>query len=207
MQKAADLNAGRTALLTRDYILIGVFSILIYIVNAVVGMAAMPFLGLTAMPLIAGVCLLFSTVVYQVMAIKIGKRGVLLLFAIVTGLFYLLMGVPFMLPFMACAGIVGELALLGGGKAAYRSFIRQAGAFGAYGVVYGMGSFVMIYVYSGAALADMFAPDTLALMVGFARSPVWMIGSMAFSFVMVLLGSVLGRRLLRKHFMKSGLIR
>lgn len=207
MQKAADLNAGRTALLTRDYILIGVFSILIYIVNAVVGMAAMPFLGLTAMPLIAGVCLLFSTVVYQVMAIKIGKRGVLLLFAIVTGLFYTLMGVPFMLPFMACAGIVGELALLGGGKAAYRSFIRQAGAFGAYGVVYGMGSFVMIYVYSGAALADMFAPDTLALMVGFARSPVWMIGSMAFSFVMVLLGSVLGRRLLRKHFIKSGLIR
>lgn len=39
---------------TKDYILIGIFSILIYAVNAIVGSILTPVIGAAAMPLIAG---------------------------------------------------------------------------------------------------------------------------------------------------------
>jgi len=207
MQNTAGIKPKRTALLTKDYILIGVFTVLIYIVNAVIGMAMTPLIGITAMPLIAGVCLFFSSVVYLIMAMKVGKRGTMLLFALVTGLFYTMMGVPFMLAFLAVAGFLGELALLGGGVRAYRSFIRQSIAFGVYGMMFGLGSFAMVYIYGGAALQDMFAPQTLEAIIGFSQSPLWMIGSALFTFVLTLLGCLLGKSLLRKHFVKSGMIR
>lgn len=207
MQNATEWKSKRTALLTKDYILIGVFTVLIYIVNAIVGMALTPLIGLTAMPLIAGICLFFSSVVYLIMAMKVGKRGVLFLFAMVTGLFYTLMGVPFMLAFMAVAGLLGELSLLGGGQAVYRSFLRQSIAFSIYGTVYGFGSFAMVYIYGSAALKDMFAPKTLEVMTYFSQSASWMLGSLVFTFVLTWLGCLFGRSLLRKHFVKSGMIR
>lgn len=191
---------------TKDYILIGIFSILLYIVNAVVGFALTPVMATSAMPLISGVCLFFSATVYLVMAMKVGKRGVLLLMALVTGLIYTVMGVPLMLAFFAVAGLIGEAVLIAGDGNQYRRIPRQALAYAAYGALFGLGAYVTVYVYGSDYLEAMYAPDMQERMAYFAYSPAWIIGSAAFSFVLTLLGSLLAAKLLRKHFMKSGLV-
>lgn len=196
----------RQKLRTKDYILIGIFSILIYIVNAIVGIALTPVMAF-AMPLISGVCLFFSATVYLVMAMKIGKRGTLLLMAVVTGLIYTIMGVPLMLAFFILAGLIGEAVLFKGDGGQYRRISRQALAYAAYGALFGLGAYVTIYVYGSDYLEAMYDPEMRERMAYFAYSPVWIIGSAAFSFILTLLGSLLAAKLLRKHFMKSGLIK
>ncbi|NWL89093.1 hypothetical protein DMN77_16160 [Paenibacillus sp. 79R4] len=196
----------RQKLRTKDYILIGIFSILIYIVNAIVGIALTPVMAF-AMPLISGVCLFFSATVYLVMAMKIGKRGTLLLMAVVTGLIYTIMGVPLMLAFFILAGLIGEAVLFKGDGGQYRRISRQALAYAAYGALFGLGAYVTIYVYGSDYLEAMYDPEMRERMAYFAYSPVWIIGSSAFSFILTLLGSLLAAKLLRKHFMKSGLIK
>ncbi|MGN9863425.1 MptD family putative ECF transporter S component [Bacillus swezeyi] len=94
----------------KDFISIGLYSILIYIVNAVVGIALSPAI-FAAMPFISGVCLFFSATVYLLMAIRVGKRWTLFLMAVVTGIIYTLMGVTLMLPFFAVAGFIGEIMI------------------------------------------------------------------------------------------------
>ncbi|WP_051128323.1 MptD family putative ECF transporter S component [Paenibacillus sp. HW567] len=192
---------------TKDYILIGIFSILIYAVNAVVGSVLTPFMGTSAMPLIAGFCLFFSAIVYLIMALKIAKRGVLLVQCIVSGLVYTLMGIPLMLAFFTLAGCLGEAVLLRGDGNQYRKLRRQSLAYATYGCLYGLGSSVTIYIYGGDYLTNMFAPDTLERMLYFAYSPVWITVSIVFSFAMTLLGSWFASRMLNKHFIKAGVIR
>lgn len=196
----------KKGLRTKDYILIGIFSILIYVVNAIVGFALTPVMATSAMPLISGVCLFFSATVYLVMAMKVGKRGVLLLMAIVTGLIYTIMGVPLMLAFFAVAGLIGEAVLLAGDGSQYRRISRQALAYAAYGALFGLGAYVTVYVYGSDYLEAMYAADMRERMMYFAYSPFWIAGSMVFSFVLTLLGSLLAAKLLRKHFLKSGLL-
>ncbi|MNW43737.1 hypothetical protein D3C74_209480 [compost metagenome] len=192
---------------TKDFILIGIFSILIYVVNAVVGSVLTPIMGAAAMPLISGFCLFFSAIVYLLMAMKIAKKGVLLVQCVVNGLVYTLMGVPLMLVFFSLAGLLGETVLYPGEGGQYRSLRRQALAYATYGGLFGIGSSVTIYVYGGDYLANMFAKDTLERMLYFAYSPIWVASSIVFSFAMTLLGCWFASRLLNKHFIKAGMIK
>ncbi len=112
---------------TKDYILIGIFSILIYAVNAIVGSILTPVIGAAAMPLIAGFCLFFSAIVYLVMAMKVAKRGALLVQSIVNGLVYTLMGVPLMLVFFALAGLFGETDALKAFESVMKTICKRKG--------------------------------------------------------------------------------
>lgn len=192
---------------TKDFIMIGVFTILIYLVNVIVGFALSPFMSTSAMPLISGISLFFSTTVYLIMAMKISKRGALFLQAVVTGLIYTIMGVPLMLPFFSLAGLLGELVLLPGNGSQYRRLGRQALAYAVYGALFGIGANVTVLVYGSSYLEAMYSPDMRERMLFFTNSPVWMLGGMLFSFVLTLLGSLVGAKLLNKHFIKAGMIK
>ncbi|ASA20165.1 MptD family putative ECF transporter S component [Paenibacillus donghaensis] len=191
---------------TKDYILAGIFSILVFVVNSVIGTLLTPFM-VSAMPLISGACLFFSAIVYLIMAMKIGKRGVLLLLGLVTGIVYTIMGVPLLLPFFTLAGLLGESILLKGDGGQYRRITRQSLAYAAYGAVFGLGGYVTVYVYGSDYLDTMYSPEMSESMFNFAYSPSWMIGSLIFSFVLTLLGCVFAAKLLNKHFIKAGMIK
>ncbi|WP_010275314.1 MptD family putative ECF transporter S component [Paenibacillus senegalensis] len=197
----------KVKLKTKDFILIGVFSVLIYVVNAVVGFALMPVMATSAMPLTSGVCLFFSAVVYLIMAIKIGKKGGLFLLSIVTGLIYTIMGVPLMLLFFAAAGLLGEAVLIPGDGSQYRRLSRQAIAYAVYGALFGVGGYVTIYVYGSDYLESVYSADIRDRMLYFAYSPAWMTASIVFSFGMSLLGSLFAAKLLNRHFVKAGMLR
>lgn len=194
-----------TRLKTKDYILVGIFSLLIYIVNAIAGTLATPFMA-SALPLISGVCLFFSAVVYLIMAIKTGKRGVILLLGLVTGIVYAIMGIPLLLPFFALAGLLGEAVLLKGDGSQYKRVKRQSLAYAVYGSLFGLGGYVTVYIYGSAFLEAMYSPEMSESMRRFAYSPAWMLGSLLFSFALALAGCYFASSILKKHFLKSGMI-
>ncbi|WP_253907600.1 MptD family putative ECF transporter S component [Bacillus sp. WMMC1349] len=197
---------GSSRLTAKDFISIGLYSILIYIVNAIVSMVLSPAV-FVAMPLISGICLFFSATVYLLMAIRVGKRGTLFLMAVVTGIIYTLMGVALMLPFFAAAGLIGEITLLPGNGTQYRQIKRQAIAYASYGALFGMGAFVTIYALGSSYFEKVNYPQTLIeRTIEFAYSPSWMISGLVFSFVFAWLGSIFSTRLLQKHFVKAGYI-
>ncbi|MCO7127055.1 MptD family putative ECF transporter S component [Sporolactobacillus shoreicorticis] len=188
----------------RDYITIGLYTLLIYLVNAIVGMALSPAM-FVAMPFLSGVCLFFSSIVYLLMAVKVGKKGAMLLMAAVTGLIYTLMGIVLMLPYFILAGIVGELVLWKGDGSQYRKIKRQSFAYAAYGSLFGVGNFMAIYVM-GTGLFEKFnySSELIKRMIYFAYSPLWMAAGLLFSFVVTLLGCYISSRMLKKHFVKAG---
>lgn len=190
----------------KDYILLGVFSVLIFILSAAVSLALMPLMGTSALPLVAGVCLFFTAIVYLVMALKIGKRGALFLFAVISGLMFAMMGVPLMLPFFVLAGLVGEALLLPGDGSQYRRISRQSFAYAAYGVLYGVGDLVTIYVHGADYLDKMYDAEMRERALYFAYSPGWVVGGMLCSFLLALLGCWFAAKLFNKHFLKAGLI-
>lgn len=193
-------------LLAKDFITIGLYTILIFIAQTVVNMIMTPF-TVVAMPYISGTTLFVISLVYMLMAIRVGKGGTLFFMAIVQGLIYTLMGAPLMLPLFIIAGLLGELTLLKGDGSQYRNVTRQGFAFGLYGAVYATGGVMSIYVFGKESLDKMqFSPEIVDRMVSYAYSPMWLSIGIGFSFIMAIIGCHLSKKLLNKHFIKAGYI-
>ncbi|OZI12581.1 hypothetical protein CEW92_05305 [Bacillaceae bacterium SAS-127] len=193
-------------LLAKDFITIGLYTILIFIAQTVVNMIMTPF-TVVAMPYISGTTLFVISLVYMLMAIRVGKSGTLFFMAIVQGLIYTLMGAPLMLPLFIIAGLLGELTLLKGDGSQYRNVTRQGFAFGLYGAVYATGGVMNIYVFGKESLDKMqFSPEIVDRMVSYAYSPMWLSIGIGFSFIMAIIGCHLSKKLLNKHFVKAGYI-
>ncbi|WP_342442624.1 MptD family putative ECF transporter S component [Lysinibacillus sp. FSL K6-0075] len=190
----------------KDLITIGLYTILIYIIHNVISIILSPIM-LYIYPYMSGICLFFSSIVYLLMAIRVGKKGTLLLMATVTGFIYTLMGAPLMLPFFIVAGIVGELTLLSGDGTQYRQVKRQAVAYGIYGILFGSGAFVMIYVLGTEFFESMkYTKSFIDRILEYAYSPLWMASGLAASFFLSWLGCMISKGILSKHFVKAGYI-
>ncbi|MGG1657965.1 MptD family putative ECF transporter S component [Brevibacillus sp. NRS-1366] len=193
-------------LLAKDFITIGLYTILIFFLQTIVNMIMTPFTAV-AMPYTSGTSLFVTSLVYMLMAIRVGKGGALFFMAIVQGLIYTLMGAPLMLPFFAIAGLLGELTLLKGNGSQYRNVKRQGVAFGLYGAIYGTGGVMNIYVFGKESLNKLqFSPETIDRMVSYAYSPMWLAIGIGFSFIMAMIGCHVSKKLLNKHFVKAGYI-
>ena len=193
-------------LLAKDFITIGLYTILIFIIQTIVNMIMTPFTAV-AMPYTSGTSLFLTSLVYMLMAIRVGKRGTIFFMAIVQGLIYVVMGAPLMLPFFSIAGVLGELTLIKGDGSQYRNVKRQGVAFGLYGAIYGTGGVMNIYVFGKESLNKMqFSPETIDRMVSYAYSPMWLAIGICFSFLMAMTGCHVSKKLLNKHFVKAGYI-
>ena len=75
----------------KDLITIGICTVIMKVLYLVVFMPFMPIISV-ALPIVWGVCMLVSAPVYLLMTYKVAKRGTVLLFCTVMGLFNALMG-------------------------------------------------------------------------------------------------------------------
>lgn len=194
----------RARLTARDLVSIGIYSVLIRLITMIVSIPFTPFLAVT-MPFISGVCAFFSAPVYLLMAYKVGKRGVMMLLCAVMGLSYVLMGYGFMLPYLFVAGAICEAVMWPVG--AYRRFWRSVVGFSAYSLFYMAGGYLPIYFWGQDYFAQSgFTQDVADIYNYFALTAGWVAVAATFTVAMAILGCLFGRRLLRRHFVKSGLI-
>ncbi len=190
----------------KDFVTIGIFSIIFFVVFLVVSMLVTPFIAVIY-PFIGGICALFIAPVYMLMTYKVAKRGTVLLFATVVGLIYAIMGYVFMLPIIIVAGILCEVVLWK--RETYRSFWHNAASYSVFSVlVFVATAYIPIYVFGTEYYMQVWSDssETAAIHIKFAMSPLWVAVTVVVTVVAAIIGGLIGRRLLRKHFMKAGLI-
>ncbi|WP_311406491.1 MptD family putative ECF transporter S component [Liquorilactobacillus uvarum] len=188
---------------SKDYVAVVLYSVLAYIVMAAMGVA-FSFLLPIAWPLVSGICLLPVSLIYLLMAYRIGKRGALFGFSLVLGLIYALMGIIIMLPYSIVLGIIGEL-ILGSNPKNYRSFWRQALAYGIYAAGFGFGDMFTLYFLGRQFFEKMKYSDSLIdKFQSFATSPFWIGGNLLFTFALGIFGCWISEKILNKHFRKAG---
>ena len=88
----------------------------------------------------------------MLMALRVSKKGTLLLMGTLTGIFFALMGTPIILPYCILIAFIAELTLLKGDGTQYKNRNRQAIAYGMYGAFFSIGSYITIYLLGRSQL-------------------------------------------------------
>ncbi len=109
-------------LTVKDYAIIGIYSLLILVIQIVLGIFSSPFL-LYSYVLFCGPVSFLAAPIYILMAVKVGKSGVAFIFNIIRGLMFVAFGAPMLMILFIISGIFAELALLG--ETGYKTQLRQ----------------------------------------------------------------------------------
>ncbi len=189
----------------RDLILIGILTTVMVIIEIIAGAALMPVMWL-ALLLGTAVSGMFMASVYMLLAFKVGKRGTFLLVSLLRGLFYTLMGWPSMFIIMLPAGLLGELLL--SPPEQYRNAWRVSLAWVVNNALYSLHGAILAWVFGMQYMADsnQYSPEQLTFMEAFYSNPLIVGAVMLIGAVGAGLGCWFGWKLLKKHFIKSGLV-
>jgi len=191
----------------RDIMTAAAMIVLCVAVNMIIGTITLP-VPILYLYFSAGMEGFLGAVFYLVVANRINKHGLLLIWSTIFGLIQLISGYAFMLPYFVLLGALAELIMIG--ENSYRKPVRNAIGWG----VYTAGMFIGIAVplwwawdsYSEMALNSGFTVQTLDMQLNMVKSPGLMILGSVISLVLAVLGIMFGQRLLRKHFQKAGVV-
>jgi energy-coupling factor transport system substrate-specific component len=198
-------NSTKQNLVGKDFINIGVYTVLLMVVTFVVSIPFMPFMAVTY-PLMAGACALFSAPIFMLMTYKVAKRGTLLLCTVVFGIIYVFMGYVTVFPIAILSGLLCEAVMWKQGS--YRSFRHNLVSFSIFSsLFYVGGTFIPIYILGPEYYMSLPSNSSYFLIeIQYATSPLLATFTVVVTVVMAIVGCFIGRQLLRKHFMKAGLI-
>lgn len=189
----------------RDLVLIGVMTTLMVVIEIVVGVMLMPIMWLALLLGTAASAALMAPV-YMLLAFKVGKRGTFFLVSALRGVFYTLMGWPSMFIIMLPAGLLGELIL--SPPEQYRNTWRVTLAWVVNTAIYGLHGAVLVWLFGMQYISGsgQYSAEQIALMEAAYFNPLTVAGIMLIGAAFAALGCWVGAKLLRKHFIKSGLV-
>ncbi len=199
-------NTNTQKLKGKDFVTVGIFTVIFMVVYLVVSMPFMPFIAVM-FPLIGSICALFTAPIYMLLTYKVAKRGTVLLFATASGLLYVFMGYFYILPIGIITGILCEIILRK--REYYRSFWHNAASYSVFSVLMFVSTtYIPIYVFGPEYYLQISSNnvESALIQIQFAQSPLWVIAAVVVTVVASIIGSLIGRKLLRKHFIKAGLI-
>ncbi|WP_430611611.1 MptD family putative ECF transporter S component [Enterococcus sp. DIV0876] len=191
-------------LASKDYLTIGLYTVVNLIVSIALSVLTTPFL-VWAYPYATAFVLFFTCPIYILLAFKVGKRYTLLTFGIISGLLYTIMGTPFVLPFAILGAAVGELILSAFGD--YRNLKAQTIAYTIYNLIYGFCNYIILAFSAEYYFSTMHVQGALKdAYIKYMTSPFWIIVAVVLLIIANILGCWFGYHLLKKHFIKSGLV-
>lgn len=200
----ARLNADK--LQTRDLITIGVLDAVFVVVYAVVAMALHS--NPVTFLLVTTVAAVPAGIVFMLLLAKVPKTGVLTVTGIVMGLVLLLIGHWWVMVAIEMAGgLLADIAYSPGRK---RSFGRMTIAYTIYMLMFTVAAYCPMLLLTGTYIEAMGGLDSSkgAAIAGILAILTWpviamvMLASAAGAFT----GAWLGRKLLRKHFARAGIV-
>ena len=184
----------------RDLINIGIYAAMYFVILFAVAMLGMIPIFL---PLLSVLVPILGGIVFMLFLTKVKKPGMIFIFAMIMGILMLLTGMgPWPLLTCAVAGILAELCFKSG---AYKSATKAVLSYGLFSM-WIFGNYLPLFIdYEGyfAQRADYGQAymDAVSKLM-----PIWMAPVLlAACFACGLMGGVLGRALLKKHFEKAGL--
>ncbi|WP_449316882.1 MptD family putative ECF transporter S component [Rubneribacter sp.] len=194
-------TAASKGLKARDFATLGIFSALLFVLTMVVGMLMNNPLALV--PWAPTVIAVVGGPLYLMMPAKVGKRGAILVPALVIGVIWALMGGMFVLVGMVIAGIVGEIIVT---RTNYKSFAAMTVAYVLFIVAYHFGSVSIAWIVSDYFTQFASYPAEIAAMMEGAINSLNGYVSIMASVAGALVGALFGRAVLKKHFVAAGVV-
>ena len=194
-----------TSLQTKDFISIGIFSLIYFVIAfSIGGIAQMTPVTFPFMPMIVA---LFTGSIFMLYTAKIPKRGAISILGILSGILLFVTGMFWMMSaFFAVLGFVADFIVSSGHSG---SFKRRLIAYCVFALS-PMGAYVPMAVMPEQFDKFMrqkgdfssFAEVINAIGVNKWAIPVMMLGTIACA----LIGGFIGKKLLKKHFEKAGIV-
>ena len=186
----------------KDFINIGIFTVIYFVMFFITGMLGYIPIFAVIIPLVLGI---LGGIPFMLFLTRVKKFGMVTIMGILSGLLMGLTGMGFWgVPMGVIFGLLGDLILKSGGyKSAKKSLIGYA-VFSLWMV----GTYIPMYFMVedsrasfAASFGEEYADRVMAVM------PMWsIILVIAGIFIFAILGGLLGKALLKKHFAKAGIV-
>ncbi len=187
----------------KDLINIGLFTVLYFIIGCCV---AIP-IGFVPifLPILGALWTLITGIPFMLFATRVKKFGMVTIMAVLSGLLMGLTGMGFWgVPMGLIFGILGDLVMKSGNYASVKKTILGYGVFSLWMVGTYIPMYFMVeqsYADFASSFGDEYATKVMSVM------PTWSIVLViAGIFVFAVLGGLLGKAVLKKHFAKAGIV-
>lgn len=194
----------KAKLQVKDLITLGVlnavFIVIFSVIGIVLGMFPVTYL---IMPAIVAVPL---GVVFMLLLTKVAKTGTFFISGILQGTVLLILGVYWpVVTAVVSAALLGEFIVQG----KYSRFKRIAAGYAVFICGYSLGSFAPLVFFAEAyramAVSRGYDAGYINKLIELLNGPV-LLGILAMSALGALLGALLGKRIMSKHFAKAGIV-
>jgi energy-coupling factor transport system substrate-specific component len=187
----------------KDLINIGIFTAIFFVI-----VFAVSFVGYIPIfiPALAALCPLAGGIPFMLLVTKVRKFGAMLIMIILVGLVYILVGgiSSWILPIGIVTGLIAELIVKSGG---YKSAKKAIIAYGVWSIAI-FGNFVPAFftrdAYYQVIIASGYGQEYADAYMSFM--PDWIAPILVLAcFVFGCLGAIIGRAVLKKHFVRAGM--
>lgn len=199
------MNKNSQKLQTRDFISVGIFSLIYSVVAFIIGgIAQMTPFTFPFMPMIVA---LFTGTVFMLYIAKIPKRGAITILGIISGILLFITGMFWMMTaFFVVLGIIADFICASGG---FKSFTKNMAAYCLFALS-PMGAYVPMAIMpaqfdefmSKKGDVSSFAGVIDSIGVNWWAIPAMLLGTILCAFI----GGLIGKKLLKKHFEKAGIV-
>ena len=198
-------NRGNNSLQTKDYISIGVFSLIYFVIAfGIGGIAQMTPVTFPLMPMIVA---LFAGSIFMLYTAKIPKKGAVSILGILAGILLFITGMFWMMSaFFVVFGFIADYIISSGD---FKSFRRNLTAYCIFALA-PMGAYIPMVVMPVQFDKFMQRKGNFSSFAGVIKSigfNWWAIPAMILGTVICgAIGGFIGKKLLRKHFEKAGIV-
>lgn len=188
----------------KDVITLALMTVLLIIIQLGVNMICMVN-DFVSMVLSVGITMLLCGPVYFLMVNRVHKRFVSLVYMTILGAVFLFMGNWFLLPWFIVTGAVAEAIL-------WKEITpgRLTAAWSVSSLLYNGVNLLPVWffwdTYYSFAIASGMEQSYIDSYLRYYTSPGWVVFILLFTVLCGFLGSLLGRRLIQKHFRKAGVL-
>ena len=190
----------------KDFINLGIFSV-IFIVLFLVCIMVMS-VTIYTQPFGVALGALLAAPVYMLLRAKAPKTGAIVLFGVLFGLVLFVMGSGWPILLAVVAGALAAELIARAGK--YKSYRNETIGYTVLMVATALGSYIPLLTMKAyyRQLAETNSIDNafMAQLVEFISGP-YLVLAVAVTVATALLGTLLARRMFRKHFVKAGLVK
>ena len=198
-------NKGNNSLQTKDYISIGVFSLIYFVIAfGIGGIAQMAPVTFPLMPMIVA---LFAGSIFMLYTAKIPKKGAVSILGILAGILLFITGMFWMMSaFFILLGFIADYIISSGD---FKSFRRNLTAYCIFALA-PMGAYIPMVIMPAQFDKFMQRKGNFSSFAGVIKSigfNWWAIPAMILGTIICgAIGGFIGKKLLRKHFEKAGIV-
>ena len=190
----------------KDVITTVLLTVLLIVIQLIVNMVCMAN-DFVSMVLSVGITMILCAPVYFLMISRVRKHFVSLIYMIILGLVFLIMGNWYLLPYFFIVGIICEAILW---KDGWNSKKKMIIAWSTASLLYNGVNLLPIWffwdTYEAFALSSGMEQSYIDSFVHYYTSPGWLMFIILFTMLCGFLGSLIGGKLVNKHFKRAGVL-